>query len=272
MWPEIEIMKKLSIVIPVYNEERRLIKTFTALKGLSLPRGLKLKEIIFVNDGSNDRSIEILREFIAQNKELPIEIISYKINRGKGYAVKKGMLKSDSDYTLLCDADISTPLSELKKFITHINKGIDLIIGTRKNGKSTVIIHQPKAREILGKGFTYLTRFMLDLPITDFTCGFKLFSRRSIDVIFGNSKINRWGYDAEIIYIGTQNKLSLKECPVLWSDEKNSHVNVVTAIPNTIIEIFKILYFHGISSRYKTIISTPYIQLSKFGSLFSPNK
>ena len=237
-------MKNISIVIPVFNEEKRLKKTFAALQMLRLSGGLRVAEVIFVNDGSTDSSLSRLKTFVKTTK-VPTKILSYKENRGKGFAVKKGMLASSGDYSLLCDADMSTPFSELVKFEKALNNDIDIILGTRKNGHSTVVIHQPKYREVLGKVFTKLTQQTLGLNVTDFTCGFKLFSKESVNTIFPHTIIDRWGYDAEIVYLATKNSLSLKEVPVLWSDDKGSHVNVFVAAPQTLIELGKILATHS---------------------------
>lgn len=238
-------MNTLSIVIPIYNEEQRLSTTFQALDVLRLTHGLKLQEVIFVNDGSNDKTLLLLKNYQKTSKKV-INIITYKENKGKGFAVKSGMLSAKGDYALLCDADMSTPLTELKKFSPSIQKGVDVVIGTRKNGKSTVIVHQPKIREYLGRVFTLITQIVLGVQVTDFTCGFKLFSQASIPLIFTDSKVNRWGYDAEIIYLAIKKNLSLVECPVAWSDNKGTHVNVLQAIPQTIFELSKIHYMHTV--------------------------
>lgn len=237
-------MKTLTIVIPVFNEQNRLYKTFEALKTLRLPRGLRLDEVIFVNDGSKDSTLASLNRFAWKNKDIPVKILSYNKNRGKGHAVKKGMLASNSKYTLLCDADMSTPLSELEKFQKGVTSGKDIIIGTRKNGKSTVIIHQPLIRELLGKGFTGLTGAVLGLKVSDFTCGFKLFSKDAVRAIFPQTTINRWGYDAEILYLAKIKKIEAVEQSVLWSDDKRTHVNIATAIPQTFFELAKIITIH----------------------------
>lgn len=233
----------ISLVIPVFNEENRINLAFEALKGLRLPQGLKLHEVIFVNDGSTDSTLKLLKNYKLISK-LPIKLLSYKLNKGKGYAVKRGMLLSSGSYTLLIDADMSTPFSEIKKLIPFMNIGADIVIGTRKNGKSTVTIHQPIVREVLGKSFTRLTQFALQMHVTDFTCGFKLFSQKATTDIFAQSKINRWGYDAEILFIANKNGFSIFECPVKWADVKNSHVNLVGAVINTFVEIAKIRLYH----------------------------
>lgn len=173
------------------------------------------------------------------------------------------MLSSKGDFALLCDADMSTPFSELKKMIPNMHEEYDIVIGTRKNGKSTVIIHQPKVRELLGKGFTYFTQMTLMLPVTDFTCGFKLFSRPTIDSIFGKTIVNRWGYDAEILFLAKNNGFPVIECPVLWSDDRGSHVNVFSAIPTTLLEIAKILLFHKVTPYIKLWVSFPHATMQK---------
>lgn len=246
-------MKTISFIIPVFNEEKRLKKTFLALKKLQLPYGLKLAEVIFVNDGSKDRSkLKIQKSKVLLEKILnaKIKLISYSINQGKGYAIKQGMSISSSDYTLFFDADISTPLVEINKFMPYINKGIDVIIGTRKNGKSTVIKHQPLFRELLGKGFTLFTKLMLGLSVTDFTCGFKAFSKKARLTIFPNCVINRWGYDAEVIFLAKKYNISVVEKAVIWSNDKDTKVNLIKAIPQTLIDIAVILKEHVFESAF----------------------
>jgi len=243
-------MKTLSFIIPMYNEEERLQKTLSALKTLSLPRGLTLEEVIFVNDGSLDHTKKLLlkaRPSLAAKLKTTVKVISYAQNQGKGYALRQGMKAAHGDYALFFDADMSTPLSELKKFTPKMESGIDVIVGTRKNGKSTVIKHQPKLRETLGKGFTLLTRTALNIrEVTDFTCGFKAFSRQSYSRIFAQSIINGWGYDAELLYLAVKQKYTMVEVPVHWSNDERTKVNLSKAIPQTLKEIATIKFHHGV--------------------------
>lgn len=245
-------MSTISIVIPVFNEEKRLQKAFAALDALRLPRGLKLSEVIFVNDGSADNSFTLLKKY-RQSCELPVSILSYGKNQGKGFAVKTGMLASNADFTLLCDADMSTPFSELSKFMPMLKNGIDVVIGTRKNGKSTVVVHQPMLRELLGRGFTLFTQKTLHLSVTDFTCGFKLFSKSAVRTIFPKTIIKGWGYDAETLFLAKTHSISLAECPVVWSDDKGSHVRLMSAVPRTITELARILITHSFLPYMKTV-------------------
>lgn len=240
-------MITLSFVIPLYNEEKRLSKAFEALYELVLPAGLKLEEIIFVNDGSTDKTVERIKyyvssinknkKYILHNTSYKIQIISYEKNMGKGYAIRQGMLASNSDYTLFFDADISTPLSEIAKFVPLMEQNVHVIVGTRKNGKSTVITHQPLYREILGRAFTQITQIALHVSVSDFTCGFKAFRKIAKDVIFAKSQINGWSYDAEILFLAKKNGATIAEVPVAWSNVTDSKVKLYKAIPQTLKDI-----------------------------------
>jgi dolichyl-phosphate beta-glucosyltransferase len=236
-------MKTLSIVIPVYNEEQRLDKTFEALLKLQVPRGLKLEKIIFVDDGSSDNSVANLKSqipILKNRMEVDVKIISYQTNKGKGYAVARGMKESTSDYTLFCDADISTKFSEVRKFMPDIRKGMPIIIGTRKNGHSTVIRHQPFVREMLGRVFTLFSAMVLNTWATDFTCGFKAFSREAKDSLFPKLKIRRWSFDAEVIFLSRISGFEFAEVPVVWSDDRRSKVNLFKDVPGSIRDILTI--------------------------------
>lgn len=245
-------MNTISFVIPVFNEQKRLSKTFAALSHRELPRTLSLQSIIFVNDGSTDgtvRKINTWAKTLPKSLRLKVGVISYKNNRGKGYAIRQGMLASTADYTLFFDADMSTPLTELKKFAPFMEKKIDMIIGTRKNGKSTVIKAQPFYRRMLGKSFTSLANFLMQTTVTDFTCGFKAFSRQAKDTIFPLTKIDRWTYDAEIIFIGQKYSFPMKEVAVMWSNDDRSKVRIVKDITTTLYELF-IIRMHSLGGRY----------------------
>lgn len=244
--------KTITFVIPVYNEEKRIIKTVTALRNAVIPQYLNLEKIIFVNDGSTDATSKLLNKFsnqIAQDTNTPVQILSYKENKGKGYAIKIGMTYSNSDYTLFFDADMATPLSELEKFVPFMKEGKPVIVGTRKNGESTVVEHQPRLRELMGRAFTLLSQIMLNTWVTDFTCGFKAFSREAKDNIFGRSRINRWGYDSEILYLARRLGYNLTEKAVIWSDDKNTKVKLFRAVFTSLSELIRIRYY-SISGAY----------------------
>ena len=234
-------MKTLAIVIPVYNEQERLVKTFKALTKLQLPRGLKLDKVIFVDDGSTDLSTSEITKFIARNKKkISCQLIINKKNNGRGYVLRQGIALSQSDFTLYCDVDMSTPFSELNKFNKHMQLGKPVIIGTRKNGISTVVKHQPLYREILGRLYTKLSNVILGTSVTDFTCGFKAFSFDAKVELLKNTKMDRWGFDAEIIYLAARNQYAIVEIPVVWSDDSRSKVNIWRDIPISFYELILI--------------------------------
>src|SRR3989344_7736108 len=228
-------MKNISIsfVIPLYNEEKRILKTIKALyEGFNYDP-LELEKVIFVNDGSTDNTVGVLNKYVKKLEaklKVPVKIVSYETNRGKGYAIKTGMKYSDSDYTLMFDADMATPINQIKKFIPFMIEGKDIIIGTRKNGESTVIVHQPLYREVLGRGFTYISNMILNTWVTDFTCGFKAFSKEAKNTIFPKSKIDRWSYDAEIMFLAKKYGYKIQEKSVIWSDDKNTRVKLLKSI------------------------------------------
>lgn len=233
----------LSFVIPVFNEQERIDLTFKALASLSLPANISLKEVIFVNDGSGDKTVRLI-EKSSLSKKFDLKLITYSTNKGKGYALKQGMLKATGDYTLFFDADMSTPLTEIKKFVPFMKKGVPVIIGTRKNGHSTVTRHQPLYREVMGKAFTLITQVAISSEVTDFTCGFKVFSRKARTLIFQESLINRWGYDAEIMCLAKINSLKIREVPVIWANDERTKVKIIPAVSNTLIELAIIIYSH----------------------------
>lgn len=236
-------MKTLSIVIPVYNEEERLDNTFRALRELRFPRGLKLEKIIFVDDGSSDTSVAKIKNQISNIKNnlyKYVKIISYPENKGKGYAVSQGMKASKSDYTLFCDADMSTHINEIRKFMPYIRRNMQVIIGTRKNGHSTVVRHQPAVRELFGRIFTYLSSIILNTWVTDFTCGFKAYSYDAKNVLFPLMKMNRWSFDAELLFLGRINGFEYKEVPVVWSDDRRSKVRLWRDVPLSFFDLLHI--------------------------------
>lgn len=256
-------MKTIAFIIPVFNESQRLEKTFTALKTVRLPRGLELTQVVFVNDGSTDNTLKTVRQNISRlksKKATQFSVISYKQNRGKGYAIREGLRESNADYSLIMDADMSTPFSELKKFMPHLSKGVDTVIGTRKNGRSTVIEHQPIIREMLGKGFTLLTKLTLGLKGTDFTCGFKALSKPMKTLFVENGKIDRWGYDAELLFLSQKYNMISVEVPVVWSNDPRTKVNLSMDIVQTLMELIRIRK-HDILGEYGMTFASPIASL-----------
>lgn len=230
-------MKTIDLVIPVYNEQKALKNTFTTLNRWTPPSTLKITKVIFANDGSTDQSLKLLKNL---SLKFPKQIISYSQNKGKGFAVKKAMLTSQANYAILLDADMATHPNQLEKFTPYIQKNIPIVIGTRKNGHSTVTIHQPLIRELLGKVFTKISQLILQVNVTDFTCGFKAFSKSARQKIFTRSLINRWGYDSEILFLASLLNLRIQEKSVTWAHQDNSKVNPLKDALTSLKELIQI--------------------------------
>jgi dolichyl-phosphate beta-glucosyltransferase len=159
---------------------------------------------------------------------------------GKGHAVKTGMLAARGRYVLFCDADLSTPPSELEKFWPWLEQGYDVVIGSRKMPGANIVRHQPFWRENLGKVFTWLTDLIATRNISDVTCGFKCFTHEAAQRLFSRSVINDWSFDAEVLFIAQQHGLKIKEVPVTWHDEPGTRVRVLRDAMRALLGLMKI--------------------------------
>lgn len=223
-----------SIIVPVYNETRRLGNLNHILQFLkTLP---ETWELIVVNDGSTDNSLELLRNI---NRRHSFQIVTYSQNRGKGYAIKQGMLAAIGKYRLFLDCDLSTPIEEIDKIRPYL-ADFGVVIGTRKTKGAKVLVHQPWLRENLGKGFTFLSQLILAVPVSDFTCGFKCFSSAAARKIFTKSLVYRWGFDSEILYLARKYGYSIKEVPVTWKNDIFSRVKFPEDLITSFSDLFRI--------------------------------
>lgn len=244
-------MKNISVLVPVYNEEERLNIVFEALLK-TWPKNVSLKEVIFVDDGSTDKTKKLIVSIAKSLKNklgADIKLVSFASNRGKGYAVKAGMQKARGDYLLLIDVDMSTPFAELKKFTEYVNRGDEVIVGTRKNGHSTVVVAQPIYRQIMGKAFTYIAQLALGVKVSDFTCGFKLFSKSAYQSVAPLMSIDRWGYDAELLYISAGLGLTISEVPVAWYNDDRTKVSLLKDVVRSLADLWMIR-LNGWRGRY----------------------
>lgn len=209
----------LSIIIPCYNEENRIAKT---LKEIS--SHLKRKdfdyEIVVVNDGSSDKTSEVVNNLKIEE----IVFIDNKENRGKGFVVRQGLMSSRGEYRIFTDADNSTPIEEIDKFIPYL-EDYDIIIGSRAMKESVIKNPQPFSRIFVGKVFNLMVQFITGLwGVWDTQCGFKSFNKKAVNEIIPLCVIDRWAFDPEIIKLAKIKGLKIKEVPIVWINDKESKV------------------------------------------------
>ncbi len=230
---------EISVVIPAYNEERRIEKTIHIIHDYLKNQGYHF-EIIVVDDGSTDSTANLM--LIILKKLGNIRLISHKKNMGKGAAVRSGVLASTGDITLFTDADLSTPIVELEKMKIYLQNGYDIVIGSRKKKESSIPVPQPWHRRFSGWVFQFLVRKILGLPFSDTQCGFKLFKTDVARSLFLNMKHRGFTFDVEILYNALKNGYKVKETGVVWMNSKNTTVRFFRDSIYMFLDLLKIRF------------------------------
>lgn len=223
----------LSVVIPAYKEKERIGSNL-----LEIEKFLSAKEyeyeIIVVVDGSPDNTAEVAKNYASQVRNL--RVINNKKNHGKGYVVRQGLLESKGEYVVFLDADGSTSISHVDKFLPQLEKGFDVVIGSRKIKGAYVQVHQPKYREIMGEGGNWLIRIVLGLwSYPDTQCGFKMLGHRAAQEVASRMVVDRFGFDFELIVLAHKLGFKVKQMPVRWLNEEGSTVGLTG--PNGFIQV-----------------------------------
>ena len=213
----------LSLVIPAYNEEKRIGSSLAQIIAYFQRNGY-CYELIVVDDGSTDSTVEIVKERIARMQNGRLLCARHS---GKGAAVRKGVLSAKGQYVFFTDADLSTPITEMDKFLEQLNQGYQVVIGSRKIAGANVELHQSWLRESMGKVFTWLTNVILTKNVSDVTCGFKGFSRSVAQKVFSRQQVNDWSFDAEVLFLAQKYGYSIKEVPVRWRNDPATKVNLL---------------------------------------------
>jgi len=228
----------LSVIIPAYNEEKKLPKTLEEIDKYLRKQDYGY-EIIVVNDGSNDKTAEVVTGLTGVIKNL--RLFDNKINQGKGAVVRQGMLEAKGDFRLFTDADNSTSIDQIEKMWIEFKNGYDIIIGSRDVKGAVLDPPQPFLRNvILGQSFKLFRKFIVGLwGIQDTQCGFKCFTKKAAENIFPKCKINRFAFDPEILIIAKKMSYKIKEIPVYWRNDPESKVKPKWMV-NMAVDLLKI--------------------------------
>lgn len=216
----------ISIIIPAFEEQDRLGASLEKIVEY-LRSSKTLAEIVVVDDGSKDDTARSAEVFLSNIYDIETKVIRYEKNRGKGFAVKTGLLAASADTALFTDADLSTPIAEMPKLVDPIRRGeFDVTFGSRALDRSLIGTHQPWRREQGGKVFNLVVRTLTGLPFWDTQCGFKAFNLVKFRPLLDLMQIDRFGFDVEFLYVANLHGLRLKEIPVRWDNDERSKVNV----------------------------------------------
>jgi dolichyl-phosphate beta-glucosyltransferase len=229
-----------SIVIPAYNESARLGATLE--KVLAYVHAQKWDaEVIVVNDGSHDKTAEIVRTFAA--KDPALRLVENPGNRGKGYSVRNGMLNARGRIVLFSDADLSSPIEEAPRLLQALDEGVDIAIGSRWLRAETQTQRQPLHRQLFGRIFNLILRLTLGLQFKDTQCGFKAFRQPAVQAIFPLQRIERWGFDPEILFLARKFGFKVKEISVAWGHSGGTRINPIVDGSRMVMEMLRIRWY-----------------------------
>jgi dolichyl-phosphate beta-glucosyltransferase len=225
----------LSIIVPAYNEERRLPKTLPRIVAFLQAQDYP-GEVIVVDDGSVDNTAKVVEEMAAQ---LPFITLIKNEHRGKGYAVKTGMLAAEGDYLFLCDADLSMPIEEVAKFVPPALEEYDVAIGSREI-EGAVRYDEPSLRHLMGRVFNFLVRLLAVRGFEDTQAGFKCFRREAAHDLFPYQTMDGFGFDVEILFLAQKRHYRIVEIPINWYYMTNSRVSPIGDSVRMVREILQV--------------------------------
>lgn len=227
----------LSIVIPAYNEATSLPPHLEILVPLLNSVIGDRWEVLVVDDGSTDQTVKVI-ESLGYGPR--IRVLRSAENRGKGAALRRGVAESQGAMVLTCDADMSTPPEMLLPFLSALEQGADIVIGTRRSPEAKIARRQPWVRRFLGTGYLTLCRKLTGVRLSDFNCGFKLFRGETARELMAAARIDGWAIDMETLALAGRRHLTVRELPVSWSDSSRSAVRLARDVPATLREMFRI--------------------------------
>lgn len=236
---------EFSIIIPAYNEERRLPETLERIAAY-VRTSRRETEILVVDDGSTDHTAAIAESF--RTKFPAFRVIANGANHGKGYSVRRGMLEARGRIVLFTDADLSAPIEEADKLFTALESS-DVALGSRALDRGLISVHQSRFREFAGIIFNTIVRLCLRLPFVDTQCGFKAFRREPCRIIFEQQRIERFGFDPELLYLARRHGLRAVEIPVRWGHSPATKVSMFRDSLQMFLDVL-IIRWNAIAGRY----------------------
>jgi glycosyltransferase involved in cell wall biosynthesis len=236
---------ELSIVIPSFNEELRLPITLAEISAY-IRASKRGTEVIVVDDGSTDRTADVANSFRGEIQRL--RVVANNKNRGKGYSVRHGMMEARGRIVLFTDADLSAPIDEADKLIAALADH-DVAIGSRALDRRLIAVRQSVFREYAGIIFNFIVRAILRLPFVDTQCGFKAFRRERCRIIFQQQRIERFGFDPELLYLARHHGLRAVEIPVRWAHSPATKVSMLRDSLQMFLDVF-IIRWNALSGRY----------------------
>ena len=251
-----------SFIVPAYNESERLAESIPKVADYIRSRSLSA-EIIVVNDGSTDNTADVVRKFAAADPT--IRLLENPGNRGKGYSVRNGMLHAKGTVALFTDADLSSPITEADKLFAALAEGADVAIGSRWLKRELQTERQSLVRQLYGRLFNLGLSIVLGLRYRDTQCGFKAFNRGAIQTIFTRQRVERWGFDPELLFLADKFKLRTAEVPVEWAHDHRSKIHPIRDGLRMGTEVLEVRW-NDLMGRYKL----PAMQLAD-GAARSPS-
>ena len=234
----------VSVIIPAFNEAARLPLTLAATASYFAARG-EAFEILVIDDGSTDATAAVAAEFAARHPEVSLHCLSYGGNRGKGYAVRYGMLRAGGELRLFCDADLSTPAEEYEVVLSAMTaQGAQIGIGSRPLRASHLLVHQPWYREQLGRGFNAAVQLLAVPGIKDTQCGFKVFTAEAAQAVFSRCRVDGFAFDSEALFVARRLGYSIAEVPIRWSHKDGSKVSMVRDGFKMLRDLSRIRWMH----------------------------
>jgi glycosyltransferase involved in cell wall biosynthesis len=225
----------LSIVVPAFNEELRLATTLATLRNFLNEQRWDW-EVRVVDDGSSDRTAAIAESFAAAE---PRVVLQREPHRGKGGAVKAGLLASRASYRFICDADLSMPVAELPRFLPPSVNDFDVAIGSRE-GLHARRVGEPSYRHLMGRLFNYFVQLVALPGIEDSQCGFKMFTAAAVDAIFPLVSVDGWAFDVEVLTIARFKRLRIATVPIEWHFRPESRLSMVTDAFAMLVQVVRI--------------------------------